>query len=246
MTSHGCTVLLLAALAGCGRFSFDAEPPADVAVDVPADAMDTTGLVARYAMDNDPSAGSVPGAPSTFSAACAPCPTATTGRIGGGYQFDQDVRITLPASKWIGLAPYTVTVWIKPTASGTFYSIVNKPVDLVTVHNVLSLTLDGTTGSVGFETTIGGNIVSFPSTSPDLRGAWHHVAASWDGTARRLYVDGVLIGMDPGAFEDSNLEIGFGADLDGNAPAIFYRGALDELRFYNRALTDAEIALLAV
>lgn len=245
MTWHRQLGLLLALLAGCGRYGFDTQITADVAVDLPGDAVDATGLVARYAMDNDPSAGSVPGSPATYSAACAPCPVATTGRIGGGYQFDQDLRITLPTSNLVGLAPFTVMVWIKPTAGSTLYSIVNKPLDLVTVRNVFSLTLDSNNGQVGFETSIGGNIVSFPATSPDLRGTWHHVAASWDGSVRRLYVDGALIGMDPGAFEDGSLELGFGADLDGNAPSIFYRGALDELRFYDRALADAEIALLA-
>ena len=65
-------------------------------------------------------------------------------------------------------------------------------------------------------------------------GVWQHIAGSYDGSMMRLYLDGVEIGsmaetraLDMG----SNVLIG-GADM---------HGLIDEVAFYNRALTRNEI-----
>ena len=222
---------MLLAIAGCGRIGFGGS---DV------DAGD--GLVARYAMDNDATGGEVPATPAALSAHCAPCPAPSSGRIGAGYQLDGTQRVTLPSSTLIGLAPFTTAVWVKPSASGSLYSVISKPLNTTSVNNVFSLTIRGDTGEVAYESTDG----AFAATGIDVRGAWHHLAASWDGTTRRLYIDGALVGSRGGAFGDSAIEIAFGADLDANAPDIFYVGTLDDLRFYGRALSDGELAGLAM
>ncbi|HEY1017316.1 MAG TPA: LamG-like jellyroll fold domain-containing protein, partial [Herpetosiphonaceae bacterium] len=73
-------------------------------------------------------------------------------------------------------------------------------------------------------------------------GAWSHVAASFDGVNFNIYVNGELIITSDGyqgrvPAPASGLLIG-GADSR-------WRGALDEVRVYGRALPPAEMALLA-
>ncbi|HHX22904.1 MAG: LamG-like jellyroll fold domain-containing protein [Tepidanaerobacteraceae bacterium] len=72
---------------------------------------------------------------------------------------------------------------------------------------------------------------------------WTHVSVSWDGRNVRFYKNGVL--SDPPIeteyitsmlCNDQNLVIG----MDSVA-RTFYKGIIDELRIYNRALSDAEI-----
>ena len=72
---------------------------------------------------------------------------------------------------------------------------------------------------------------------------WTHVSVSWDGRNVRFYKNGVL--SDPPMeteyitsmlCNDQNLVIG----MDSVA-RTFYKGIIDELRIYNRALSDAEI-----
>jgi hypothetical protein len=72
-------------------------------------------------------------------------------------------------------------------------------------------------------------------------GSWHHVAASYDGTTARFYVDGTQTAERAfsGNVGDSNVwRIGaYGSD-----PAGFFHGRIDDVRVYSRALNPGEIA----
>jgi hypothetical protein len=68
-------------------------------------------------------------------------------------------------------------------------------------------------------------------------GKWTHVVGTWDGKTQKLYKDGVLLdSKTPGG----TLKGGVKFVLIGHNPE-FLRGAIDEVRVYNRALSDAEI-----
>jgi hypothetical protein len=77
---------------------------------------------------------------------------------------------------------------------------------------------------------------------------WHHVAVAWSGKTARFFLNGSLAEEvqfngthDDGAVpNDKPLVIG--ADYPG-LPEFFY-GSLDEIRIYNRALTDDDITVL--
>ncbi len=76
--------------------------------------------------------------------------------------------------------------------------------------------------------------------------AWAHVAATYDGTDMRLYVNGTEMASLPLTGQiDTNPSVlaAIGNQPDGadNRP---FDGLLDDVRIYNRALTDSEIALL--
>ena len=87
---------------------------------------------------------------------------------------------------------------------------------------------------------------------------WHHAAATYDGSCWALYLDGVALPIDtscsdcvagactvcPGATPQysSIQHFGLGAMLNsGGAATGRYQGQLDEVRVWNRALSQAEI-----
>src|SRR6185503_4871796 len=71
-----------------------------------------------------------------------------------------------------------------------------------------------------------------------------HVAATYDGTDIRLYINGVQEGSKPGiAIVANNTNLGIGAE-PATTVINFFQGALDDVRIYNRALTLAEIQAL--
>ena len=70
---------------------------------------------------------------------------------------------------------------------------------------------------------------------------WYHLAATFDGTSLRAYVDGELVAVNPEAqgvphTDPRTLKIGRHA-----AGPWFFLGMIDDVRIYNRALADAEI-----
>lgn len=71
-------------------------------------------------------------------------------------------------------------------------------------------------------------------------GHWHHVCTVYDGITGKLYVDGVL--RNQGAWQlpnNTEAAISIGMTNDGQTP---FNGAFDDVRLYNYALTDTEVA----
>ncbi len=79
-------------------------------------------------------------------------------------------------------------------------------------------------------------------------GTMYHIALTWDGTSYRVYVDGQI--KDSGIYSGLT-DIAATADV-ANMGSTFHRtyelgfaGCIDDIRTYERALTDEEIAALA-
>ena len=76
---------------------------------------------------------------------------------------------------------------------------------------------------------------------------WHHVAGVRISTGYRLFVDGLLVAMrtEPARNADNSSPLLIGAlwtDFPAGAGEYPYRGMVDELSIYNRALSSDEIA----
>jgi len=92
----------------------------------------------------------------------------------------------------------------------------------------------------------GGNHPVFGAISVGI-GQWHHVAATYDGTTFRLYLDGKLDGKsDTGGAtprHDSIQHFGLGTALNSTGVAAGHlKGALAEVRVWNTALGAATTA----
>ena len=75
-------------------------------------------------------------------------------------------------------------------------------------------------------------------------GAWFHAAAVVDGSRHRLYVDGVLQDSVTHAGRRHATEPIYIGRTGTPEACFFVRGAIDDVRVYNRALGSAEIAAL--
>ena len=90
-------------------------------------------------------------------------------------------------------------------------------------------------------TWYGGNSVD---KIPFSVGSWMHLAASYDGAQMKLYKNGKLLStkvtkIDFTDSNNANLVIG-----GMNCWGYYFNGKIDELRLYNRSLTDAEVLAL--
>ncbi len=85
----------------------------------------------------------------------------------------------------------------------------------------------------------------FTGSTPVDDGQWHHVAATYDGSTMRLYVDGHLDASAPrtGTIQSGTSGLLIGARSDGTNASNF-PGTIDELAVYNRAISPAEVQAL--
>jgi hypothetical protein len=76
-------------------------------------------------------------------------------------------------------------------------------------------------------------------------GAWSHLVLTYDGSNVKLYINGTLAssGAKTGklGYTDSSLRIGLG--IPGNS-LQYFKGWIDDVRIYNRAITPAEVSTL--
>ena len=81
----------------------------------------------------------------------------------------------------------------------------------------------------------------------DWYGQWHHVAATWDGSTVKLYVDGseVATALLSGNYSDPGKDTLIGGIYYGALPYCPFEGLIDEVGIWNRALSADEIAALA-
>jgi hypothetical protein len=170
-----------------------------------------------------------------------------TGR-NGLMRFDPNFnQITVAGDPEFDSPTGTIAFWIKSTGNtgpGDFASII---FDRRTgVGDVVSMKDDGTIFVQAYGSS-GGN--SFATQGSVNDGLWHHVAYVYDQSDTgyiNIYIDGALNGSqtNSGAWSwppGQELEIGLSHDRYW----FGFQGALDEVRFYNRALSAAEVAIIA-
>jgi hypothetical protein len=228
----------LVAAAGCGRIDFGNDPLGGI-----------PDLVVRYPMDDDPSKGTITASRAEYDGHCSECPVAAAGQIGGAYRFDQTSYVVLPqpSAGLVGNTPYTVTVWVDAEIPMMHGTIAEKPVDPTPASdNIFKLYIGQGGAGVIYETEHPVKGVDALTWGNDITGAWHAIAARYDGATKYLFVDGALVGTETTPLATSDFAMQIGADDDSqNTIEHLYVGVMDDLRFYNRALSDGEIAELA-
>lgn len=173
------------------------------------------------------------------------------GAINGALYFNGINKIVrVPRSPDFESTAFTFTAWVRRIgAQPTDASIFQKMYDNNTgpVFNSIGVLFDNTSDDqlqVEIGKAGGQNSLLFTNTLPD--GVWTHIAVSYDPEAAapqlKTYFNGVLDNSasytDPIVYDTTS-----GGDLYLPA-ADSFNGLLDEVRFYNYALSDGDIAEL--
>jgi acyl-CoA thioesterase-1 len=158
------------------------------------------------------------------------------GRIGGAINLDGvDDYVSIDPILNPSAGPFTVFVWVKGGRPGqAILSQSNK-----SGTGEVWLGTDAATGAVMTRLTDGSRITQ-PLVSDTVvsDGVWHLLRLVWDGSGRRLYVDGKEVTADKRKLNalrssDADFYIGAGKDLEAGS---FWSGLMDDLRVYGRAL----------
>jgi RNA polymerase sigma-70 factor (ECF subfamily) len=170
------------------------------------------------------------------------------GAFGGGLALDGQRWLECPHVQRLAQlgGELTIGLWIKvPPGPRVRQVLVTRQLG-VGGDRLFSLRLQA--GQLEFLSHVWRALLRRPYAGSD----WTHVAAVRDGAGTRLYVDGALVGRNkrtqPGAVGGGTGALIIGGQVNGPEPRRaqdLFRGAVDEVVLYDRALTDSEIDALA-
>jgi hypothetical protein len=168
-----------------------------------------------------------------------------TGKIGQAIILDGvDDLVTVGPVGISGAAPRTISGWVR--ANATIDALPNW----INIFGFVGPTADPR-ADMSFDMEIGEaqgrrgyviHVYGWERVILDVDFEWHHLAASYDGTTIAWYGDGRLVGTDDSRPLDTRDQVHMGKRDDN---ANYFPGRVDEVRIFNRTLSDAEIAWLA-
>ena len=175
--------------------------------------------------------------------------TDRNGNVNSAYSFDgvnSCIDLTSTTVAIQGNAARTVTAWIKTTFTGSQAIVATGfPAQSQTFNVVMYYPSSGCVGHVvvmGYyhDFYVCGGSSGIVSTD----GAWHMMAVVYDGLETlRIYADGIIDNETSITYATTGQKNYIGRSNHVGAEA-FFRGSIDEVRIYNRALSSTEIQQL--
>lgn len=83
---------------------------------------------------------------------------------------------------------------------------------------------------------------NYSAAATTVVGTWYQLVFTFDGTTSRTYRNGTLIGSYPGSKTTTNTTGFFRLGLPDTGQTGYFNGAVDDLKIYNYALSDAQVA----
>jgi hypothetical protein len=178
--------------------------------------------------------------------------TFATGKIGGGVAFDgaaSYIDCGIHAEMAVSTA-LSIVAWVKAEPQTHYAAIVARcngkaaePKNIAYLFDIVP------TGQVRGYVSDGTNYQRITSKQKVNDGSWHHVVFVLGSSKLSIFVDGKsdqtpinrTLTPQPALSSDFHVFIG---DAMLSQPAWTFKGTIDELRVYSRALTDAEVAQL--
>ena len=202
----------------------------------------TDGLVAYWAFDEESSDTASDSSGNGHDGALIGDPQWTKdGYFGGALEFDQaGDEVNVPFHADLNQEVFTICAWANVETGGTGHRAVVSSRNEPPTSGYIFYCEPGNTWQ--FWTGDGGwKSVQGPAVNLD---EWDHLAGVYADGTQKLYVNGELVGeiaSVPNVNPSQELLIGAGANERANHEYLF-KGKIDEVRVYDRALSEAEIA----
>jgi len=216
--------LTLTALVGCAM-----TVPRSVAQPGEAKA----GLVAWYRFDSG-----APGDDSSGHQLAAEVSDAerAQGRAGTGLLLDGRGGLQVPSHDLLHAGRgFGLEMWVR-------FSTVAVNMNLFSKDREYLLRIDPPTegGNISFFPNAGGSLEPRVRGPAPKAGTWYHLVASWDGSDAQLWVNGQSFRQHRGgAIEAADTSVLIGKP--SRFGPIGLQGVIDEVKLYNRALSDADV-----
>ncbi|MBU3979612.1 LamG domain-containing protein, partial [Patescibacteria group bacterium] len=173
-------------------------------------------------------------------------PVWTTGKIGSALQFNgvnNYVSTGNPSSLSFGTGNFTYSFWVYTISNQSNTHIISKwkwSNTPSTNQGIVFTVQQGPWLQVWLGDASSSNAIGSTSYSALPLNAWKHIALTRQSGIVKLFVDAVQVDSNSLAHDINTttpLTIGGPSDLSSK----FFNGKVDEIKIYNRALTDSEV-----
>ena len=165
------------------------------------------------------------------------------GKYGSALEFDgENDCVSIPNTEDLQLdEEFTLEAWVRPAPGQSFAPIFFKEIESSSFYSYsLFLGVFETGRLEGFVSKEWPEWAEVESPGPLAGNTWSHVAFTSDGAHLRLYVNGALVDTGPaGEIGESEGPLNLGCWPENNE---HYKGKIDEVRVYDRALDAPEVA----
>ena len=208
---------------------------------IPIDYADTNlSLFLRFDENGGSSAGDASG--NGLVGTLVNNPTWSTGKVGSAVTFNGvNSYVSVPDNAVLDPTAVTVTAWVKfNSIPYTGQIAINKEGQ----YRLIAGDVDTSHASLRYATTATGwGSGTLVGSTALAAGRWYHVAATYDGAAWKLYLNGI---QDGSKSESGNLVSGsnplyIGTQSIGSNP---FNGSVDDVHVYRRALSPQEVAAI--
>jgi hypothetical protein len=181
----------------------------------------------------------------TFYAGNTPTAPSITvwGKVGSAFAFDGTNYVQIPDAPGLQPSQITLEAWAFPTvlSSTVYQTVIGRGSSTASAEQWWLGVLNGIPQ---FFSHASGQPLAGPAAIP--LNQWTHLAVTFDGTTRVLYVNGIQVASQGGfgALAYAPVPVGIGATWQNNPPTFQFTGFIDEVSLYDRALTPAEISAI--
>jgi hypothetical protein len=203
------------------------------------DGAPTAGLVAAYGFNENAGTTTADASGNNLTGTIAGATWTTAGKNGNALSFDGlNDMVTIADNAALDVTRVTLMGWVRPTALNNWRTAILKE-----STNGLAYALyaeDNASRPAGY-VNLGANDREAKGTTALPTNTWSHIAMTFDGTAMRVYQNGLLVRTVnfTGNIITTNNALRIGGNAIWNDE--FFAGQIDDVRVYNRALSLAEI-----
>jgi hypothetical protein len=199
----------------------------------------TDGLVAFYPFNGNANDSTTNSNNGTVKGA-----TLTADRFGianAAYSFNGvNNYITIPNSSSLNINTDKVSIasWVKANNPNGYHQIISKAINTTDAGREFGMYLSS--GYLAFETTTTNGHIDVTSSN-SVTDQWAFLVSTYDGVAMKYYIDGVLVYSFPQTGNIVSLSSDLKIGIFGDGLQSPFDGAIDDIRIYNRAISESVI-----
>lgn len=202
-----------------------------------------SALVAFYQLEDNASTTLVIDSNGLFNGTASTNTTGLTtpGKILQGFAFNNASADTVSLGTGINqTGGFSVEFWMNTTSTTNLIVLGNRSASGSNIG--YRFIINSTANKLTWQVDTGATTVNVVSATSINSGSWIHVVGNYDATQATLYINGTQEGTPAAITGDAGTSAGtLFLGVSPLNPTLYYQGSLDNVRFYNRPLTQVEI-----